>query len=63
MKIFSIFKSMFKRKPGAKIRKAISRKQAQAMHMQRAGKLREYAEITKEIEELENQYDEAVNES
>ena len=63
MKMFSIFKSMFKRKPGVKIRKAISRKQAQAMQMQRDGKLREYAEITKEIEELENQYDEAVNES
>ncbi len=63
MKVFSIVKNMFKRKPGAKIRKIISRKQAQAMQLQRDGKLREYAEIAKEIEELENQYEEAVNES
>ena len=54
---------LFKTDPGAKIRKARDRKYKEAVQLQRNGKLREYAEIMKEIEELENQYIEATNES
>ena len=44
---------LFKTEPGAKIRKLISQKQTQAVQLQRNGKLREYAAIMKEIDDLE----------
>ena len=46
----------------AKIQKIISQKQTQAVQLQRNGKLREYAKIMKEIEDLENELV-AINES
>ena len=51
--MISFIKSFFKKDPGAKIRSTIAKKQEQAMQLQRNGKLREYAEIIKEIEQLE----------
>ena len=48
---------LFRTEPGAKIRKLISQKQTQAVQLQRNGKLREYAKIMKEIEDLENELD------
>ena len=46
-----------------KLRKQIIKKQELAMQLQRNGKLREYAEVMKEIETLELQYEEAINEN
>ena len=60
--MINFIKSLFIAKPGAKIQKQISRKQELAMQLQRNGKLREYADVMKEIETLELQYEEAVNE-
>jgi len=54
---------LLKTEPGAKIRKVRDRKYKEAVQLQRNGKLREYAEIMKEIEELENKYIEVINES
>lgn len=45
----------FKSDPIKKLRKEISTKEEQAMQFQRNGKLREYAELTKEIEGLYEQ--------
>ena len=56
-------KSYFRKDPGAKLRSPIAKKQEQAMQLQRNGKLREYAEIIKEIEALEAQYDELADEN
>ncbi len=61
--MINFIKSFFKKDPGAKIRSTIAKKQEQAMQLQRNGKLREYAEIIKEVETLEAQYDELVNEN
>jgi len=61
--VINFIKSFFRKDPGAKIRSTIAKKQEQAMQMQRNGKLREYAEIIKEVETLEAQYDELVNEN
>ena len=61
--MINFIKSFFRKDPGAKIRSTIAKKQEQAMQLQRNGKLREYAEIIKEVETLEAQYDELVNES
>ena len=61
--MINFIKSFFRKDPGAKIRSTIAKKQEQAMQMQRNGKLREYAEIIKEVETLEAQYDELVNEN
>ena len=55
-------KSLFVSKPGERIRKARDKKYKEAVYLQRNGKLREYAEVMKEIEELERQYVEAVSE-
>ena len=56
-------KSLFVSSPGEKIRKVRDRKYKEAVQLQRDGKLREYAEIMKEIEDLEKQYiDEIDNE-
>ena len=61
--MFRLIKSFFITSPGEKIRKARDRKYKQAVHFQRNGKLREYAEVMKEIEELEKRYVEAMHES
>ena len=61
--MLKFIKSLFVSKPGAKIIKARDKKYKEAVHLQRNGKLREYAEVIKEIEELERQYVEAVSES
>ena len=61
--MIDFIKSFFRKDPGAKIRSTIAKKQEQAMQLQRNGKLREYAEIIKEVETLEAQYDELVNEN
>ena len=45
------------------ILKLISQKQTQALQLQRNGKLREYAEVMKEIEDLENEYEDISNET
>ena len=59
--MINFIKSLFMVEPGVKIQKQISRKQELAMQLQRNGKLREYAEVMKEIETLELQYEEAIN--
>ena len=51
--MINFIKSFFRKDPDAKIRSTIAKKQEQAMQLQRNGKLREYAEIIKEIEQLE----------
>ena len=61
--MIDFIKSFFRKDPGAKIRSTIAKKQEQAMQLQRNGKLREYAEIVKEIETLEVQYGELTDES
>ena len=55
--------NLFKPDPHAKIRKIISQKQTQAVQLQRNGKLREYAAVMKEIEDLENEYESITNEN
>ena len=42
----------------SKIRKKISRLQQEALHLQRNGKLRHYAEVMSEISKLEKQLNE-----
>ena len=61
--MIDFIKSFFRKDPGAKIRSTIAKKQEQAMQLQRNGKLREYAEIIKQIEALEAQYDELADEN
>jgi hypothetical protein len=61
--MIEFIKSLFRSEPGAKIRKARDRKYKQAVEFQRNGKLREYAEVMKEIEQLERDLVEAVSES
>ena len=61
--MIKFIKSLFVSSPEEKIRKARDLKYKQAVQLQRNGKLREYAKVMKEIEELEKQYVEAVSES
>ena len=60
--MFEFITRLFKKDPGSKIRKIRDRKYKEAVHFQRDGKLREYAEVMKEIEDLEKKYVEAVSE-
>jgi hypothetical protein len=61
--VIRFIKSLFASSPGEKIRKVRDRKYKESVQLQRDGKLREYAEIMKEIEDLEKQYiDEIDNE-
>ena len=60
--MIKFLKSLFTSDPAAKIKKARDQKYKQAVEYQRNGKLREYAEVMKEIEELEDKYVEIVNE-
>ena len=61
--MIEFIKSLFKSDPGKKIRKTLDHKYKQAVALQRNGKLREYAKLMKEIEDLEKQYVEVVSES
>ena len=54
--MINLIKSLFVSTPEEKIKKERDRKYKQAVELQRNGKLREYAEIMKEIEELEDEY-------
>ena len=54
--MLKLLKKIFRSDP----RKLINKKYTQAMQFQRNGKLREYAEIMKEIKDLE---DEIINEN
>ena len=58
----SFLKSLFVSDPGKKIRKQLDLKYKQAVEYQRNGKLREYGQTMKEIEDLEKEYEEAVSE-
>mgnify|MGYP001235909444 FL=1 len=60
--MIKFLKSIFTSDPAAKIKKVRDQKYKQAVEYQRNGKLREYAEVMKEIEELEDKYVEIVNE-
>ena len=61
--MINFIKRLFQAEPGLKLQKQISKKQELAMQLQRNGKLREYAEVMKEIKTLELQYEEAINEN
>ena len=60
--MFEFIKSLFVSNPGKKILKIRDQKYNEAVQLQRDGKLREYADIMKEIEELENKYAEVTSE-
>ena len=60
--MFEFIKSLFVPNPGKKILKIRDQKYNEAVQLQRDGKLREYADIMKEIEELENKYAEVTSE-
>lgn len=51
--MFKIIKALFVSDPTKKIRKRIDQKYKEAVQFQRNGKLREYAVVMKEIEDLE----------
>ncbi len=61
--MIKFLKTLFRPEPGGKIRKIRDRKYKEAVAFQRNGKLREYAAVMKEIEELEKQYVEVMSES
>ena len=58
--MIKFIKSLFVSSPGEKIRKLRDRKYKEAVQLQRNGKIREYAIVMKEIEELEEEYVRAV---
>tara|TARA_Y100001934_G_C11997641_1_gene606154 strand:+ start:171 stop:389 length:219 start_codon:yes stop_codon:yes gene_type:complete len=49
--------SLFKKSPRKKLEKAINKKREEAVALQRNGNLRGFAEITAEIEKLEDELD------
>ena len=57
----SFLKSLFISDPGKKIRKQLDLKYKQAVEYQRNGKLREYGQTMKEIEDLEKEYAEVAS--
>lgn len=61
--MIDFIRSLFTSSPSEKIRKARDRKYKEAVQLQRNGKIREFAEIMKEIEELERQYVEVSSEA
>ena len=61
--MIKFIKALFQPEPGSKIRKERDRKYKEAVALQRNGKLREYAEIMKEIEKLEDEYVKVINEN
>jgi len=58
--MFEFIKNLFRAEPGSKIRKSIDRKYKEAVQLQRNGDLRTYAKTMKEIEDLEDEYLEAI---
>jgi len=60
--VFKFIKSLIKPNPESKLRKAIGKKYKEAVKLQRNGKLRDFANVMSEIEELEKQLEEAINE-
>ena len=61
--MFKFITNLLVKSRQSKIRKIINQKQTQAVQLQRNGKLREYAEVMKEIEDLENEYEDITNET
>ena len=61
--MIKFIKSLFFSSPGEKIKRLRDQKYEKAVQLQRDGKLREYAKLMKEIEDLENQYLEVISES
>ena len=61
--MINFLRSLFVPDPGKKIRKTMAQKYEEAVQYQRNGKLREYAEIMKEIEELEEALVKVTNEA
>ncbi len=61
--MINFIKSIFTKNPSAKIRKTLDQKYKTSVELQRNGKLREYAEVMKEIEGLEEEYLRVVNEN
>ena len=61
--MISFIKSMFTKNPTTRLRKKLDQKYKTSVELQRNGKLREYAEVMKEISELEEEYLKVVNES
>lgn len=61
--MIKLIKALFSSNPAKKIEKAKARKYKQAIHLQRNGKLREFAEVMKEIAELEEKHVEVMSES
>ncbi len=61
--MIKFLKSLFVTDPGEKIQKSIAQKYKEAVQFQRNGKLREYAEAMKEIEDLEEELCEVKNEN
>ncbi len=54
--MFKFIKSLINPDPSKKLRKLRDQKYKKAVELQRNGKLREYAEVMKEIQELEEEY-------
>tara|TARA_Y100000592_G_scaffold29099_1_gene46420 strand:+ start:4389 stop:4577 length:189 start_codon:yes stop_codon:yes gene_type:complete len=61
--VFKFITNLLVKSRQSKIRKLISQKQTQAVQLQRNGKLREYAEVMKEIDDLEDEYEGITNET
>jgi len=61
--VFKFITYLLTKNRRSNILKLISQKQTQALQLQRNGKLREYAEVMKEIEDLENEYEDISNET
>ena len=61
--MFKLIMSLFKTSPEKKLLKIRDRKYKEAVQLQRDGKLREFADLIKEIEELEKEYVRLVDES
>ena len=60
--MIEFLKKLFVSDPDKKVRDAIARKYKEAVQFQRNGKLREYATVMQEIEELEDTLCEVTNE-
>ena len=54
--MIKFLKSLFVTSQAEKIKKTRDRKYKEAVEFQRNGKLREYAEVMKEIQDLEEEY-------
>tara|TARA_B100000214_G_C23719724_1_gene513710 strand:- start:352 stop:549 length:198 start_codon:yes stop_codon:yes gene_type:complete len=54
--MIKFLKSLFTSSQAEKVKKIRDRKYKEAVEFQRSGKLREYAEVMKEISDLEDEY-------